>query len=150
MDISEFSVRPPHRDRVTSGRSLAESERHSVPLSAAALPTDWGDCEPEHIPESIQCLAAASDSLGRRLNLSTTFIPCFSGGFLFLDHASIFNENRSSGRIISSFVTNLLGKYRAATSGSSTFRSSRYISSGPWCWLLFGTPLFNNPVIYPL
>lgn len=43
LDISEFSVRPPHRDRVTSGRSPAESERHSVPLSAAALPTDCGD-----------------------------------------------------------------------------------------------------------
>lgn len=63
LDISAFSVRPPHRERVTSGRSLAESERHSVPLSAAALPTDCGDCEPECIPESIQCLVAASDSL---------------------------------------------------------------------------------------
>ncbi len=63
LDISAFSVRPPHRDSVTSGRSLAESERHSVPLSAAALPTDCGDCEPECISESIQCLVAASDSL---------------------------------------------------------------------------------------
>ncbi len=48
---------------MTSGRSLAESERHSVPLSAAALPTDCGDCEPECISESIQCFVAASDSL---------------------------------------------------------------------------------------
>lgn len=63
LDISAFSVRPPHRERVTSGRSLVESERHSVPLSAAALPTDCGDCEPERISESIQCLAAASVSL---------------------------------------------------------------------------------------
>lgn len=63
LDISAFSVRPPHRESVTSGRSLAESERHSVPLSAAALPTDWGDWEPECISESIQCFVAASDSL---------------------------------------------------------------------------------------
>lgn len=66
LEISAFSVRPPHRDRVTSGRSLAESERHSVPLSAAALPTDCGDWEPDCIPESIQCLVAASDSLGKQ------------------------------------------------------------------------------------
>lgn len=72
LDISEFSVRPPHRDRVTSGRSLAESERHSVPLSAAALPTDCGDCEPERIPESIQCFAAASDSLEQQSEDKTT------------------------------------------------------------------------------
>lgn len=64
LDISAFSVRPPHRESVTSGRSLAESDRHSVPLSAAALPTDWGDWEPERISESIQCLVAASASLG--------------------------------------------------------------------------------------
>lgn len=66
LDISAFSVRPPHRERVTSGRSFAESERHSVPLSAAALPTDCGDCETERIPESIQCLLAASDSLEQK------------------------------------------------------------------------------------
>lgn len=66
LDISAFSVRPPHRERVTSGRSLVESERHSVPLSAAALPTDCGDCEPECISESIQCLAAASVSLEKK------------------------------------------------------------------------------------
>lgn len=63
FEISPFSLSPPHRDRVTSGRSLAESDRHSVPLSAAALPTDCGECEPECIPESIQCLEPESESL---------------------------------------------------------------------------------------
>lgn len=63
LEISEFSPTPPHSDRVTSGRSPAESDRHSVPLSAAALPTDWGDWDPERLPISTQCLGTCSDSL---------------------------------------------------------------------------------------
>lgn len=63
LEISEFSPTPPHKDRVTSGRSVAESDEHSVPLSAAALPTDWGDWDPEHPPISTQCLGTFSDSL---------------------------------------------------------------------------------------
>lgn len=42
---------------------VAESDRHSVPLSAAALPTDWGDWDPERPPISTQCLGTFSDSL---------------------------------------------------------------------------------------
>lgn len=34
-------------------------------------------------------------------------------------------------------LLNLLGKYRAATSGSSSVMSSRYMPSAPRCWLLF-------------
>lgn len=63
LEISEFSPTPPHSDSVTSGRSPAESDRHSVPLSAAALPTDWGDWDPERCPVSTQCLLTCSDSL---------------------------------------------------------------------------------------
>lgn len=63
FEISEFSPTPPHSDSVTSGRSLAESDRHSVPLSAAALPTDWGDWDPERRPVSTQCLGTGSVSL---------------------------------------------------------------------------------------
>lgn len=66
LEISEASFRPPHSDRVTSGRSPEESDRHSVPLSAAALPTDCGDWEPERCPfcrTSTQCLGTSSDSL---------------------------------------------------------------------------------------
>lgn len=63
LEISPFSLRPPHSDRVTSGRSMAESERHSVPLSAAALPTDWGDWEPDSVSDSGHCREPGSDSL---------------------------------------------------------------------------------------
>lgn len=64
LEISEFSPTPPHKDKVTSGRSAtAESDKHSVPLSAAALPTDWGDWDPERPPISTQCLGTCSDSL---------------------------------------------------------------------------------------
>lgn len=63
LEISEFSPTPPQSDSVTSGRSQAESDKHSVPLSAAALPTDWGDWDPEHLPASTQCLGTCSDSL---------------------------------------------------------------------------------------
>lgn len=65
LEISEFSPTPPHKDKVTSGRSAAaaESDRHSVPLSAAALPTDWGDWDSERPPISAQCLGTCSDSL---------------------------------------------------------------------------------------
>ena len=62
LEICPFSLRPPQRDRVTSGRSMAESERHSVPLSAAALPTDCGDWEPESVSASGHCLEPGSDS----------------------------------------------------------------------------------------
>lgn len=48
---------------MTSGKSMAESERHSVPLSAAALPTDCGDWEPESVSDSGHCLEPGSDSL---------------------------------------------------------------------------------------
>lgn len=49
---------------MTSGRSAAaESDKHSVPLSAAALPTDWGDWDSERPPISTQCLGTCSDSL---------------------------------------------------------------------------------------
>lgn len=50
---------------MTSGRSMAESERHSVPLSAAALPTDCGDWEPENVSHSGHCLEPGSVSLCR-------------------------------------------------------------------------------------
>lgn len=63
LEISEFSLTPPQSDKVTSGRSPAESDRHSVPLSAAALPTDWGDWEPELLPVSTQFFGSCSDSL---------------------------------------------------------------------------------------
>lgn len=63
LEISPFSLRPPQRERVTSGKSMAESERHSVPLSAAALPTDCGDWEPENVSDSGHCLEPGSDSL---------------------------------------------------------------------------------------
>lgn len=64
LEISEFSPTPPHKDKVTSGRSAAaESDKHSVPLSAAALPTDWGDWDSERPPISTQCLGTCSDSL---------------------------------------------------------------------------------------
>lgn len=62
--ISEFSATPPHRDKVTSGRSLGESDRLSVPLSAAPLPTDWGEWDTERCPtSSAQCLGSCSSSL---------------------------------------------------------------------------------------
>lgn len=54
---------PPHSDRVTSGRSLGESDKLSVPLSAAALPTDWGEWDTERFPISTQCLGSCSGSL---------------------------------------------------------------------------------------
>lgn len=63
LEISPFSLRPPQRERVTSGKSMAESERHSVPLSAAALPTDCGDWEPESVSDSGHCLEPGSVSL---------------------------------------------------------------------------------------
>lgn len=63
LEISEFSPTPPHSDSVTSGRSPAASDKHSVPLSAAALPTDWGDWDSERRPISTQCLGSGSDSL---------------------------------------------------------------------------------------
>lgn len=66
FEISEFSPTPPHSDSVTSGRSPAESDRHSVPLSAAALPTDCGDWDPERRPISTQCLGTCSDSLWKK------------------------------------------------------------------------------------
>lgn len=54
---------PPHSDRVTSGRSLGESDKLSVPLSTAALPTDWGEWDTERLPISTQCLGSCSGSL---------------------------------------------------------------------------------------
>lgn len=51
---------------MTSGRSLGESDRLSVPLSAAPLPTDWGEWDTEHRPtSSTQCLGSCSGSLQR-------------------------------------------------------------------------------------
>lgn len=64
--ISPFSLRPPQSDNVTSGKSIAESDIHSVPLSAAALPTDCGDWEPERVSDSIHCLEPGSESLKTR------------------------------------------------------------------------------------
>lgn len=66
---------------MTSGKSMAESERHSVPLSAAALPTDCGDWEPESVSDSGHCLEPGSDSLwaGNREKricfITTSYIP---------------------------------------------------------------------------
>lgn len=86
------SPRPPQSDRETWGRSQAESERHSVPLSAAALPTDWGDWEPERRPTSTQCWATGSHSLTTQNNttpLRTTQLRmvdkhCVCGGMRLL------------------------------------------------------------------
>lgn len=66
LEISPFSLRPPQSERVTSGKSIAESDMHSVPLSAAALPTDWGDWEPERVSDSAHCLKPGSESLQGR------------------------------------------------------------------------------------
>lgn len=63
LEISPFSLRPPQSESVTSGKSIAESDMHSVPLSAAALPTDWGDWEPERVSDSVHCLKPGSESL---------------------------------------------------------------------------------------
>lgn len=63
LGISEFSATPPHKERVTSGRSLGESDKLSVPLSAATLPTDWGEWDTERRPTSTQCLGSCSGSL---------------------------------------------------------------------------------------
>lgn len=63
LGMSEFSATPPHRDRVTSGRSLGVSDRLSVPLSTAPLPTDWGEWDTERRPASSQCLGSCSGSL---------------------------------------------------------------------------------------
>ena len=89
LDISAFSLRPPHRDRVTSGRSPAESERHSVPLSAAALPTDWGDWVPEVDPWSAPERDVASISLEEEqtshfLMIFTLFMTCHENWVIFL------------------------------------------------------------------
>lgn len=61
---------------MTSGRSAAaaESDKHSVPLSAAALPTDWGDWDSERPPSSTQCLGTCSDSL--KTDLAVTVRIC--------------------------------------------------------------------------
>lgn len=66
LEISPFSLRPPQSESVTSGKSIAESDMHSVPLSAAALPTDWGDWEPERLSDSVHCLKPGSESLQKR------------------------------------------------------------------------------------
>lgn len=66
LEISPFSLRPPQSESVTSGKSIAESDMHSVPLSAAALPTDWGDWEPERVSDSVHCLKPGSESLKKR------------------------------------------------------------------------------------
>lgn len=66
LGISEFSPTPPHSDSVTSGRSLEESDKHSVPLSAAPLPTDWGDWDPDRCPVSNQFFGTGSVSLEYR------------------------------------------------------------------------------------
>ncbi|TNN78778.1 hypothetical protein EYF80_010948 [Liparis tanakae] len=101
-----------HRESVTSGRSLAESERHSVPLSAAALPTDWGDWDPESISESIQCFVAASDSLTTQKRRTQT------------------GDDRERGRPIIPFffegesLSGLLEGVEVATLGGRTSRGS--------------------------
>ena len=66
LEISPFSLRPPQSESVTSGKSIAESDMHSVPLSAAALPTDWGDWDPERVSDSVHCLKPGSESLKKR------------------------------------------------------------------------------------
>lgn len=86
FEISEFSATPPHSDSVTSGRSPAESDRHSVPLSAAALPTDCGDWDPDRRPISTQCLGTCSDSLRTKTQYihSHTLWRCLMAPVIFI------------------------------------------------------------------
>lgn len=55
---------PPQRDMLMSMGSVVESDRYSVPLSMAPLPTDWGDWVPELDLWSAPQRDAASVSLG--------------------------------------------------------------------------------------
>lgn len=62
--LTALSPRPPQSDSDTAGGSIVESDRHSVPLSVAALPTDWG--EPDRTHPSSHC---STDSLHTHIQI---------------------------------------------------------------------------------
>ena len=68
----------PQRDILTSMGSVVESDRYSVPLSMAPLPTDWGDWVPELDPWSAPERDVASVSLEERAD------------FTFLTNSTLF------------------------------------------------------------